>query len=156
MRSLSIPIGTNGVEHDAAASLERKLEGAFRVETVAVRTLDSFAFEKVGFIKIDVEGHEAQVIEGARSTINASHPALLVEIEQRHRKRPIEDVFHQIASLGYAGYFLRHGQLTELARFRVSDHQSIADLGSRIRTYHNNFLFLAHSRLSAGRYRRLI
>ena len=153
---LSIPVERNGVEHDAAASIEPRPGGMFRVETVARRTLDSFAFEHVGFIKIDVEGHEAQVIEGARATINTFHPALLVEIEQRHRSGPIEEVFRQIASLGYAGYFLRDGQLTELAQFRVTDHQSVADIGSRIRTYHNNFLFLAHSRLLAGHYRALL
>jgi FkbM family methyltransferase len=152
--TLAIPLGAGGIEHDAAASIE-PIEGQeCRRATVAVRTLDSFAFSGVGFIKIDVEGHEAQVIAGARTTIGASRPALLVEIEQRHCARPIADTFARLAALGYAGYFLLDGVLTGLARFRVEEHQPLGALGER-GGYHNNFLFLARERLAAGDYRAL-
>jgi hypothetical protein len=125
------------------------------VETVPVRTLDSFAFEQVSLIKIDVEGHETQVIEGSLSTIARSQPALLVEIEQRHCSVPIDAIFQRISALGYAGYFLHHGQLTGIDRFRLAEHQPLAALGRRDIAYHNNFLFLANSRLATGSYRTL-
>jgi len=153
--TLAIPLGLGGIEHDAAASIEPLSGQACRQTAVAVRTLDSFAFSGVAFIKIDVEGHEARVIEGAQATIGRSRPALLVEIEQRHCARPIVDTFARIAALGYAGYFLFDGALTELARFHVEEHQPVAALGER-GGYHNNFLFLARERLAAGDYRGLI
>jgi FkbM family methyltransferase len=153
--SLSIPLEADGVEHDAAASLEPRHGGGFRVETVPVRTLDSFGFNDASLIKIDVEGHEAQVIEGALSTIARSRPALLVEIEQRHCSGPIEVIFERICALGYAGHFLHEGRLADLSHFRLADHQPLAALGRRDIPYLNNFLFLAHSRLAAGSYRAL-
>jgi FkbM family methyltransferase len=49
------------------------------------RTLDSFGFFNVSLIKIDVEGHEAQVLRGARETISRCHPVILLEIWQPNR-----------------------------------------------------------------------
>jgi FkbM family methyltransferase len=37
--------------------------------TVAVRRLDCFGFDRIGVMKIDVEGHEAHVFEGARQLL---------------------------------------------------------------------------------------
>lgn len=47
---------------------------------VRVATLDSFAFDQVGFIKIDAEGCELAVIEGATKTIGRWKPNLVVEL----------------------------------------------------------------------------
>lgn len=153
--TLGIPVEANGVEHDASASLEPHMTAGTRTETVALRTLDSFGFADAQFIKIDVEGHEAQVVEGARVTIAASCPALLVEIEQRHSIAPIADTFARIATMGYAGHFLLDGRLVGLDRFDAERHQSITAFKTRPQAYHNNFLFLAHARLAAGDYRAL-
>ena len=49
-------------------------------EQAELRTLDSFGFENVSLIKIDVEGHENQVLAGAANLIRASKPAILIEI----------------------------------------------------------------------------
>ena len=74
------------------------------------RTVDSFGFADVSVIKIDVEGHEAQVLKGARRTIDAFHPAILVEIweadrgavrlileEMGYSLRSIEGTFNYVA-----------------------------------------------------------
>lgn len=45
-----------------------------------LRTLDGFGFKDVSVIKIDAEGHEAQVLAGAARTIAAFRPVLIVEI----------------------------------------------------------------------------
>jgi FkbM family methyltransferase len=42
-------------------------------------TLDSLIIENPAFIKIDVEGHELNVIEGAINTIQKSFPDILIE-----------------------------------------------------------------------------
>lgn len=43
--------------------------------------------DRVAFIKVDVEGFEPQVIEGAIATIESDRPSLLLEIEDRHLAR---------------------------------------------------------------------
>ena len=76
--------------------------------------------------KIDVEGHEYSVIEGAEATLLASKPALLLEIEQRHIGRPINEVFDKILSMGYHGFFIGLYGLTSLVNFSISLlHQSM-------------------------------
>lgn len=50
-------------------------------KTVNVRPLDSFSFTEVAFIKIDVEGHEVEVLKGAEKTITANQPVVLVEVK---------------------------------------------------------------------------
>ena len=53
-----------------------------RVDEIQVRlaTLDSYGFENVGFLKIDVEGSEMKVLAGARETIRISQPNMLIEL----------------------------------------------------------------------------
>lgn len=46
---------------------------------VEQRTLDSFAFDVVDLLKIDCEGYEPAVIEGAVETITRCHPVIVVE-----------------------------------------------------------------------------
>lgn len=46
---------------------------------VPVRTIDSYQFEHVDFVKLDVEGHELQCVQGAEQTIRVQHPVMIVE-----------------------------------------------------------------------------
>lgn len=48
--------------------------------TVQTRTLDSYSFIDVDFIKIDVEGYEWFVLQGAEQTIQRERPLLQLEI----------------------------------------------------------------------------
>lgn len=48
-----------------------------------IATLDSFALEKIDFIKIDVEGFEREVVMGARETILSCRPMICVEQKNR-------------------------------------------------------------------------
>jgi len=61
------------------ASLRDRGDGGAAVE-VPLRTLDSFDFKDVSFVKIDVEGSELEVLEGGRRTISRDRPHLLVEL----------------------------------------------------------------------------
>lgn len=47
---------------------------------VTAVTIDSLGLENIGFIKIDVEGHELACLRGAAETIRRDRPTLLVEI----------------------------------------------------------------------------
>lgn len=50
-----------------------------RTEPAEMRTLDSFGFENVDFIKIDVEGYELPMIKGGLQTIKKNKPFIVVE-----------------------------------------------------------------------------
>ncbi len=66
--------------------------------SVPVVTLDSYNFDKVGFIKIDVEGFELEVLKGARSLIERCHPILYIEDDRRDKSVELRAF---IRSLGY-------------------------------------------------------
>jgi len=51
-----------------------------REKDVKVARLDDFGIEGVGFVKIDVEGHEVEVLKGATVTIGSSRPIVLIEV----------------------------------------------------------------------------
>ena len=61
---LHIPVDEFGNEHDASASLGDKSVKTTRDQIISLSSLDSFTFEKVAFVKIDVEGHEYNVLKG--------------------------------------------------------------------------------------------
>lgn len=153
--NLNIPIDESGVEHSASASIENTGFAQARIELVPLQTLDSYCFRDVTLIKIDVEGHEYSVIEGAAATLVSSTPALLVEIEQRHNSRPIDQVFSKILDYGYRGFFVEEGKLSMLDSFDVSRHQSMVDFNGSTADYINNFLFLHHTGLADGKYDNL-
>ncbi|OOZ44781.1 hypothetical protein BOW37_05740 [Solemya velum gill symbiont] len=155
--NLHIPVDDEGIEHDSSASLEHDDFSGVRDQVVNLRTLDSFAFENVGFIKIDVEGHEFSVLSGAKQILESSKPALLIEIEQRHCSRPIGEVFDAIKDIGYRGFYLdRPGTLISLDNFSVDQDQNSDNFGNSSRRYINNFLFLHETRLSEHQYDSLL
>ena len=45
----------------------------------AVRSIDSYDLDSVGFIKLDCEGYEPLIIQGAEQTIKRSWPVILME-----------------------------------------------------------------------------
>lgn len=56
-------------------------------EGTPMRTLDSFNLHDLDLIKIDCEGFEAFVLEGARETIARSKPVVIVEQKPGHGQR---------------------------------------------------------------------
>lgn len=154
--NLHIPIDTAGVEHDASASLEHGDFALARDAFVTLQTLDSYQFENVSFIKIDVEGHECSVIEGAIATLASSKPALLIEIEQRHNSRPIAEIFKMILGNGFQGFFISNNALLPIKDFDVAYHQAPQNFGVAMSPYINNFIFLHTEKLDAGLYEQLL
>lgn len=139
----SVPV-ENGFAIEGQASLREMPGGGSQVFRVQTMRLDELNVEDVGFIKIDVEGFEYAVLEGARALLERDHPTLLIEIEQAHSVKPIEEVFSWLQRLGYSGYFFRGGRLQSLSLFDVKRDQAIENktrLGAIRRSYVNNFIF---------------
>jgi FkbM family methyltransferase len=115
------------------------------------KPLDAYNLTPVGFIKIDVEGHEINVLAGAVQTIRRERPALLIEIEQRHNPRSFSHISGTLAELGYSGFFLVDDKLVGTEHFSPEVHQNQANivLGRRKGIYINNFLFLPKHRIDA-------
>ncbi len=126
------------------ASLEPR-DGICHQREVTAERLDAYNLREIDLIKIDVEGHERRVIDGAVETIRVNRPILLVEIEQRHSERPIEQVFDQIRALGYTGYFIQGRERNPLETFSVETHQNPHKEYVNNDEYVNNFLFLPDS-----------
>jgi FkbM family methyltransferase len=115
--------------------------------TVPLETIDHWIESSrvmPGFIKIDVEGHEWEVLRGAAATLRRFKPLLLVEIEQRHHPDvPILDSIRTFQrTFGYRAFYFDSAarslvELKEPGQIR----QSFADHKTRL--YVNNFLFLS-------------
>lgn len=127
------------------------LEGASEVRLHPVRCarLDDYQLDAVGFIKIDVEGHERAVLAGARATIGKCLPLALVEAEERYSAGSVAGVARFFEEFGYRGYFLLEGRLRSIAEFDAATHQDGSHLpdGKRAGIYINNFLFVPHTKL---------
>jgi FkbM family methyltransferase len=54
---------------------------------IRMRTLDSFAFKDVDFVKIDCEGYEEPIVAGARETLLRCRPCVIVE-QKPHKLGP--------------------------------------------------------------------
>ncbi|MDX2477668.1 MAG: FkbM family methyltransferase, partial [Gammaproteobacteria bacterium] len=144
---LHVPVDDAGIEHDSSGSVESIEYVSTLDQQVELRQLDSYHFEDVKFIKIDVEGHEASVIEGAVETIRSMKPSMLIEIEQRHNGKPVLEMFNRILEFGYAGYFLRNGRLVTINEFVLERDQSPNNLGNLAQEYINNFIFIHKSKI---------
>lgn len=68
--------------------------------SVEARTLDSYNLNNVDFIKIDVEGHEQAVLDGAKDTLMRCRPALFIEVLNSNRST--STVFSTLESWGFA------------------------------------------------------
>ncbi len=83
---LYIPIA-HGMAQEGWASLYRENlpeAQSFVEKDVEVKPLDEFGLTHVDFIKIDVEGHEIEVVKGGATTIEQSRPVLLIEVKDQN------------------------------------------------------------------------
>ena len=104
----------------ATIDKENNLDGK-EVHTFNIKKtkLDSFQFtNKVGFIKIDVEGHEQKILEGAVKTLENNQPNLLIEIEKKHRKLNPDYTISFLREIGYQCFVFDETKLVEVKTHR--------------------------------------
>jgi len=140
-----------GNSDSPGASLEENLatHTQCHTEVVQITTLDEYIVkyirETVKVIKIDVEGHELSVINGAINIILRDHPVLIIECEERHMPpgQSVRSFISTIEALGYnASLSLTKGVIISASQFDPAVHQK--QDGERFwdkKDYFNNFIF---------------
>jgi FkbM family methyltransferase len=122
-----------------------------RAIEVPMATLDSVYKGEVGFIKIDVEGHEQAVLDGAVQTVRRCRPRMLVEIDERLSPGGLDRAKAYFKDLDYRGYFVQAGHIEPISLFSPEQMQNPTNLPDltaplqqrqRFGRYIYNFIFL--------------
>lgn len=84
---------------------KQKNNGNYKEIIVEVKKLDSFNFDNVGFIKIDVEGNELFTLNGAIQTIQKNRPIIYFECADVHLENygyKSKDLYNFFKNLDYS------------------------------------------------------
>ncbi len=143
---LSIPFTNSDPDDSLAKVTEKEVKANAFNFPVQLNTLDNMSAElkmsKVGLIKIDVEGNELKVLEGASNTLVKFRPNLLVEIEERHHQLQLHSLINEVCShFNYIAYYFSPSQ-NKICTYNAEmfKHQKIEDFGTY--QYINNFFFV--------------
>jgi FkbM family methyltransferase len=139
---LVVPRGRKGWSNNGA-SVERAQSENARIVKVPSSRIDDLDYKDIGFIKIDVEGHEKSVLDGARETLARDRPNLFVENEFAHAGSGVSEVFDLMKSLDYDGFALIDGVLSNISRLSLEAHQINPRSGNGDASrYVKNFIFI--------------
>lgn len=97
---------------DSSATLHQPIiQDIKSKEIITLTTLDEFVMnqgiKKIDFIKIDIDGHEPFVIDGAINTIKKDKPIIILEISHLHYYKAgitAWDFYDKLLTLGYHIY----------------------------------------------------
>lgn len=149
---LRVPL-IDGVPLTGLASLNDGVAATATFAEIAVqaRPLDEVFAGDAGFIKIDVEGHEEAVLDGAAKTIARCRPRLLIEIEEDRAPAAPARIHAFLRRFNYRGYFVYGRTLAAIETFDAATMQRAANIAgfragvprTSFDRYCNNFLFVA-------------
>ena len=93
--NMNIVQGNTGHSHIDQASMGQGV--------IPMKTLDSFDFQNIDLIKIDVEGFEGEILKGAMETIERNKPVLVIEQQKHEYQNDMQDVpvIRTLESWGY-------------------------------------------------------
>ncbi len=150
--TLWIPPGGIGTEGRSTIEPSHRIQSGWRQLSVATYRLDDFELGDVGFVKIDVEGHELSVLSGATKLLEKQRPNVMVEVEQHaDRQVPLDTIVEFFSDYSYDGHFLQQGRWRHVGELDRRSMRKMADRVARsgfatnlvlyARRYVHNFLF---------------
>ena len=137
----TIPLDAAGHPQHELGSVAQDFSGEVRQFTVECATIDSDHLENVGFIKIDVEQHEREVLHGALNTIERCRPVLLIEVYPLKYENPLPDEFSFILKMNYVAWFSFAGKWYPFEQFDSNIHAVPGHFGDSKRFMGNNIVF---------------
>ena len=87
-------------------------QGAFRIDEslnqntglqIDCKIIDELNIKNVGYIKIDVEGHEYETLLGLKNTLITQQPVIFIEIHDDSASK--DQTFSLLKELGYVNYY---------------------------------------------------
>lgn len=138
-----------------ATLVENLFEENDAVSQIESITLDNFFSESgreiqlPNFIKIDVEGHELEVLKGASAVLQKARPVIQFEAEQKtYGKQDISLMFDFLENLNFKGFFFFNGKLCSIGIFNLEIHQNwnLAKTPNA-HNYANNFIYFPEEKL---------
>lgn len=103
---ISIPSYADGSENMYGATLEQA-DGSAGLSINTLRLDERYeTLSRLDFVKLDVEGHEPQVLEGMRSVISRHHPTFLIEINDGFDSHSTGAQVHALMTgMGYSMFY---------------------------------------------------
>ena len=125
---LRLPYGHDGTPKFGRSTIDP--ENRFDPEVIAgneeleveTRTIDDYNLPDVGFIKIDVEGHELAVLAGAAATLARHKPSLLIECNDEHQSDAVKRLGARLEAHGYTAVFMDGRELRPIEEYERKIH----------------------------------
>jgi FkbM family methyltransferase len=140
---LNIPTNASGYASEGLASLDRTFIGRTKRHIVPKMRLDELSDKDIGFIKMDIEGHELSALRGASKLLEKQRPTVLIECEVASEGRT---TFEFLIDRGYEGFFVYSDKIYPLSRLEPFMHDRTAlefPKPRKLLHYTNNFLFFS-------------
>jgi FkbM family methyltransferase len=125
---LRLPYGHDGSRKYGRATIDPANrfdpEIILRVDEIEVETrrIDGYNLTDVGFIKIDVEGHELAVLAGAEATLARHTPNLLIECNDEHQLDAVKRLGAWLDAHGYNAVFVDDRKLRPIDEYEREVH----------------------------------
>jgi FkbM family methyltransferase len=139
-------VPAHGTGTEGRSSLEvGVMQKEFTSRQVAISRLDDFNLKDIGFVKIDVEGHELAVLKGATELLKTDRPTVLVEVEPHaDQLGSLDDIIEFFDGHDYSGEYFHNGAWRPIGGL---DRLRTAEMGARV-AHHgyilNNLLWARH------------
>ena len=140
LASLRMPRNRKGHGVTELAAIAREQGDDTIAIEVATRRLDDCLVEDCSFIKIDVEGHEEAVLDGAEALIAWQRPVLMIELIEAFNPGVVARLATRFAP-SYECFFLSQGMLEPVEAFDAARDQH-----PDARNYVANFFFIPPGR----------